>query len=191
MPEYRRLFRPGGTYFFTLVTVDRRPFLCDDLARFLLHESIAAARTNHPFHINGIVLMPDHLHMMITLPEDDQDFSHRLAAIKAIFTHDYLAAGGRESLQSASRRRHRHRGVWQRRFWEHLIRDQDDFNNHLDYIHYNPVKHSRAACPHAWAYSSFKRWVSSDGYEPSWQCICDGQCPVPPRFQGLGDLELE
>jgi putative transposase len=139
----------------------------------------------------AIVLLSDHVHCIWTLPENDHDFSTRWSFIKSCFTRRYLAAGGHESAISDSRRCHEERGVWQRRFWEHLIRDQDDLNRHLNYIHYNPVKHAHCACPHAWPHSSFDRWVASGMYEVSWQCACNGHRPPALDFSGLALNDIE
>jgi len=86
----------------------------------------------------------------------------------------------------ASRNKHREAGVWQRRFWEHTIRDERDLQRHMDYIHYNPVKHGLTGCPHAWPHSSFQRWVEAGAYDPLWCCCCDGR---PPRRLDLNDIE--
>jgi putative transposase len=182
MPNYRRAFRPGGTFFFTLVTYRRARFLCVDPARALLRRAMEACRTVAPFEVNAFVLLPDHLHAIWTLPRGDADFSTRWMRIKR------LAAGGWEGTTSDSRRRNRRRGVWQRRFWEHVIRDETDLERHLNYIHYNPIKHGLAQCAHAWPYSSFHRLVRKRMYVPKWCCGCDKR-PVPiPDF---GDLDIE
>jgi len=191
MPFFRRLFRPGGTYFFTLVTENRAPILCDDLARKILHDAIATCAKRYPFSLDAIVLLPDHLHMLLTLPANDPNFSTRISAIKAHFTHHFLASGGPEQPREQSRIRKRRRGVWQRWFWEHLIRSQDDFNRHLDYIHYNPVKHGLASCPHAWPHSTFARFVKNDCYEADWQCSCDGRRCSQMDFEGLDVTRME
>jgi putative transposase len=191
MSDYRRAFQPGGTFFFTLVTQRRVPILCRPLARTILNEAIAKCRTQRPFHLTAIVLLPDHLHAIWTLSDGDADFSTRWAAIKAHFTHEWLARGGYEVHGTESRAKHRNRGVWQRRFWEHAIRDEGDFERHLDYIHYNPVKHGLSACPHAWRHSSFAKWVKQDVYEQSWQCVCHGDEVKPPDFSRLDGLQME
>lgn len=191
MPEYRRAFVPGGTFFFTLVTENRRPLFRDELNRKLLHDAIASARATRPFSLTAIVLLHDHLHLLITLPDGEADFSTRLSSIKATFTRAYLSAGGREAPRSASRVARRNRGVWQRRFWEHAIRDEDDLNHHLDYIHYNPVKHGVASCPHAWPHTSFHRWVEQGGYENEWLCACDSRRPIVPDFSDLASAEMD
>jgi putative transposase len=175
MPDYRRAFVPGGTFFFTLVTYGRARFLCDDMSRTILREAIERTRVSHPFSIEAIVLLPDHLHAIWTLPAGDADFSMRWSLIKNAFTRGWLGQGAAEGCVSRSRQRNRRRGVWQRRFWEHRVRDQDDLLNHLNYIHYNPVKHGLAACPHAWPHSSFARWVESGTYRRDWSCSCGGK----------------
>lgn len=191
MPEYRRADVPGGTYFFTLVTDGRRPFLCDELARRLLHDAIDACRSSRPFDAEAFVLLPDHLHAIWTLPTGDADFSKRWAAIKATFTSAWLKAGATERTVSDSRREHRHRGVWQRRFWEHWIRDDNDLREHLDYVHFNPVKHGLVTCPHRWPYSTFGKWVKRGLYSSDWMCVCGGRPVEPPSFERISELDLE
>jgi putative transposase len=191
MPWYRRYFKPGGTFFFTLVTEGRAPFLCDDSARRILHDAIDLCRQTRPFTLDAIVLLPDHLHAIWTLPDNDADFSTRWAFIKSTFTRHWLAAGGRERPRSASRLRTRRRGVWQRQFWEHCLRDENDLHRHLDYIHYNPVKHALAPCPHAWPWSTFPRFVDRLCYDPAWLCTCDGRHPTPLSFDPLLPHEFD
>ena len=140
--------------------------------------------------LDAIVLLPNHLHLLLTLPPNDADFSTRIAAIKADFTRGYLAAGGAEQPRSTGRVRKRRRGVWQRWFWEHAIRDDTDLHRHLDYIHYNPVKHGVAACPHAWPFSSFERFVRERSYVRDWMCGCGGVVRGPD-FSGLAVGEME
>ncbi len=179
MPNYRRPFAPGGTFFFTLVTQDRRPILTADIARPLLRAALLDTRRERPFVLLAIVLLADHLHLILELPPDDADFATRLAAVKARFTRAFLAAGGGEGTVTASRAAHGGRGVWQPRYYEHLIRDEADLGNHFDYLHYNPVKHGVATCPHAYPYSTFPKWVDRNVYEPNWACACDGIADVP------------
>jgi putative transposase len=114
-----------------------------------------------------------------------------LGYTKKEFTKAWLACGGLEQCVSASRRRHRRRSVLQRKYWEHAIRDRDDFGRHLDYIHYNPVKHGLATCPHAWPYSTFADWVRRGVYAANWQGVCDGQRPQPPCFDDLDETTME
>lgn len=191
MPRYRRATRPGGTFFFTLVTEDRAPILTSDLARPILHRAIDACVERRPFTLDAIVLLPDHLHLMLTLPDNETDYSTRIASIKATFTRAYLQAGGAERPRFPSRIRQRRRGIWQRWFWEHEIHDRNDYNNHLDYICYNPVKHGLVRCPHAWAFSSFTRLVHRRSYDPDWQCRCGQHAPEPPDFSKLPVEQME
>ncbi len=189
MPNYRRWFRPGGTFFFTIVTYDRAPFLCEPLARTILRRSLEQCQTLRPFKINAVVLLPDHFHTVWTLPPGDDDFSTRLGMVKKSFTQEWLNEGGTEGSISSSRMFNRRRGVWQRRFWEHWVRDIDDLQGCADYIHYNPVKHGLVKCPHDWPHSTFKNWVNDKAYAPDWQCVCDGRMPLPPEFERYGEME--
>lgn len=187
MPKYRRSVQPGGTFFFTQVTYRRQPLFRDEKARALLRQAIAGCRQNHPFAIEAFVLLPDHLHTIWTLPEEDADFSTRWRVIKQSFTRAWLSTGGEEIRVTVSGRCYRHHGVWQRGFWEHRIRDQDDLNRHLNYIHYNPVKHNLVSCPHEWPNSTFAAAVARGLYAESWCCACEGRPIVLPD---LGELEL-
>ena len=125
-------------------------------------------RAERPFTIDAMVLLPDHLHAMWTLPEGDTDFSSRWGRIKKSFTQAWVTAGGWEGAISESRGRNRRRGVWQRRFWEHVIRDDEDYARHVDYIHYNPVKHGHCVRAVDWPYSPFQRWVERGVYPVDW-----------------------
>ena len=194
MPEYRRAYLPGGTFFLTLVTYHRIPLFCDPENISRLRSCLAKTRTERPFEITGAVVLPDHIHFLWTLPPDDSNYSQRVSRMKILFTRSLR---GRRSLPenvSASRRKHRESDVWQRRFWEHSIRDQTDLERHLDYIHYNPVKHGLVSCPHLWEYSSFHRWVEKDGYKHDWGCTCGGRQPQVPDFaeiaQKVGESEI-
>ena len=191
MPEYRRAFIPGGTFFFTVVTEGRAPLFGEAHARALLGEAFREVRGRRPFEIDAIVLLPDHLHTVWRLPDNDHDFSARWSMLKRIFTKAWLAKGGREQHVSMSRRRNRRCGVWQRRFWEHTIRDETDYVRHCDYIHYNPVKHGLVACPHAWQYSSFQRLVRAGLYERSWMCTCSGGRVKALDFTDLRSTAIE
>jgi putative transposase len=191
MPDYRRAFQPGGTFFFTVVTEGRAPILCTDTGRTILHDAIAECMRTRPLSLDAIILLPDHLHTQWTLPPGDSDFSTRWAAVKSRFTHDWLASGGAEQSRTGSRVWNRRRGVWQRRFWEHWSREEDDRNRHLDYLHYNAVKHGYVTCPHAWPYSTFGKWVKGGGYDRMWLCRCDGRTAVRPAFSGLDVNAIE
>jgi putative transposase len=182
---------PGGTFFFTLVTYGRARFLCDERARVILRDCLEQCRREHPFAVEAMVLLPDHLHTIWSMPEGDSDFSMRFSVLKRQFTKRWIQSGGWEGSISVSRQRNRRRGVWQRRFWEHVIRDPDDLNRHLNYIHYNPVKHGLASCPHAWPYSSFGRWVMKRAYAEDWCCCCGSRETMPPDCEGLDELAME
>jgi putative transposase len=191
MPNYRRAVQPGGTFFFTVVTADRAPILLGDAARTILHNAMTECGRRWDFRFDAGVVLNDHLHTVWTLPPGDTDFSRRWAWIKRRFSSEYLAVGGSEKSVTADHARQRRRGIWQPRFYEHLIRDQDDFNRHLDYIHYNPVKHGLARCPHAWPWSSFHRWVREKGYEADWGCACGGRKPASVNWDWVDDSAME
>jgi putative transposase len=191
MPNYRRRHVTGGTYFFTLVTENRHRILCTDLARPILRKAVADCARKHPFDLVAMVLLQDHLHAMWTLPKDDCDYPGRWARIKAQFTREWLNCGGQEHERSASRLLQRRRGIWQRKFWEHQIRDSTDYGRHLNYIHYNPVKHGFSQCPHQYEYSTFQKWVRRRVYAPDWGCVCDGKVIEPPSFDGLDLTAME
>jgi putative transposase len=168
MPNYVRNRVAGGTYFFTVVAFHRRHILTTDRARPLLRTAMDGVQRKWPFTTDAIVLLPDHLHAIWTLPDGDSDYSRRWAEVKEAFTRSYLRAGGHEGPTSLSRRKHRERGVWQRRFWEHTVRDEDDFKRCLDYVHWNPVKHGLVERVRDYPWSSFKRYVRLGEYDPDW-----------------------
>ena len=156
----------GGTFFFTLVTYKRRPILCDPANVDLLRDVIGDVKKRHSFEIDAFVLLPDHLHCIWTLPDGDRDFSTRWRLIKSGFSR---RCNGRYKIQpSDSRFKKRESTLWQRRFWEHRIRDEKDMFHHTDYIHYNPVKHGLVASPEAWQFSSFHRHVKEGIYDKGW-----------------------
>lgn len=139
MPDYRRNRVPGGTYFFTANLYDRRSRLFIE-AIDLLREAVRSTRRARPFDIDAWVVLPEHMHCIWTLPEGDADFPGRWRAIKTAFSKSLPAVEPRTGVMV-----HRHeRGIWQRRYWEHTIRDDADYAAHMDYIHFNPVKHGRA-----------------------------------------------
>ncbi|MDX2199588.1 MAG: transposase [Phycisphaerae bacterium] len=187
MPQYRRLDCPGATVFFTVVTAQRRPILTGP-AIDLLRDAVRAVQHAHPFEINAAVILPDHLHMLWTLPPNDDDYSNRWFQIKSRFTREYLKNGGAESTRSASRERRSERGVWQRRFWEHVVRNDDEFGAFCDYIHLNPLKHGLAACPHFWPHSSFHTLVRKGIYAADWLCGCRGERPPLPHHPAIESL---
>lgn len=180
MTEYRRYREEGGTFFFTVVAFGRLPIFSTALARRCLRAAFLETQSRYPFINEAICLLPDHIHCLWTLPEDDSDYSTRWALLKGEFTKAFLAGGGTEGVRSASRRRKGEAAVWQRRYWEHKIRDQKDFNNHFDYIHYNPVHHELVERPEDWPWSTFHKFVREGIYESDW-----GDEP-PPGIDKLG-----
>jgi len=166
--RYRRAKLPGATYFFTVNLAERKSRLLVDYVG-LLKDSIRYVKSNHPFEIDAMVIMPDHLHAIWTLPEGDNDFSTRWGLIKAGFSRR-ISKGERLSL---SRQSKGERGIWQRRFWEHLIRDDDDFERHVDYIQYNPVKHGFVNRPVDWPFSSIHRYIKDQVIDENWACAKD------------------
>jgi putative transposase len=153
MVLYRRNLVPGGTYFFTVALADRRTdWLVSNI--ILLRQSFRLARHKRPFEIDGIVVLPDHMHCVWTLPVGDVDYSHRWRLIKGSFSRALMKANS-----PIKRNAKGEYNIWQRRFWEHTVRDEQDLQAHVDYIHYNPVKHGLVTRVGDWPYSSFHRFV--------------------------------
>ena len=210
MSQYLRFFQPGGTFFFTVVTHGRWPLFRHSNAIRFLGDVMRGVQEDSPFEMTAFVILPDHLHCMWTLPMGDFDFSSRWSRIKRKFTQAWLrhVGAGKELVGtaqstnptkvgmahptlSASRVKHREKDVWQRRFWEHTIRDETDFRRHLDYIHFNPVKHGLVDCPHAWEHSSFLRWVKERFYAKDWQCVCRNRDANRPDFDKIAATAME
>ncbi|MCB1056720.1 MAG: transposase [Acidobacteria bacterium] len=168
MPNYRRARIPGGSFFFTVVTHDRRPFFEDAEVRGWLKEALRDVRKVAPFQLDAICLLPDHLHCIWTLPTGDEDFSRRWQRIKASVSKRAKRSGLVPARARTSRQRRREVDFWQRRFWEHCLKDEGDFRRHLDYIHYNPVKHGLVGRPIDWPWSSFRRYVRLGFYTQAW-----------------------
>ncbi|MEQ1530420.1 MAG: transposase [Methylococcales bacterium] len=164
MTDYRRAYVPGATWFFTVNLAERNGnrLLLDHINA--LGVAFRYAQQRHPFQMEAVVILPEHLHAIWTLPEGHSDFSVRWNLLKGHFSRS-IAGGER---RSASRIKRRERGIWQRRFWEHVVRDQQDFNNHVDYIHWNPVKHGHVERACDWPYSSFHRYVKQGIYSNDW-----------------------
>jgi putative transposase len=175
MSRYIRAQTPGGTYFFTVTLLDRRSRWLVDHAS-LLRECLAATKAKHPFKIDAIVVLPDHLHAIWTFPEEDADFSLRWRLVKRRFTRALLTRGVLDPATSAPRRGCE-RSLWQRRFWEHQNRDDDDFARHVEYIHFNPVKHGLVARARDWPYSSFHRLVREGVVAADWGLAVDAPGP--------------
>jgi putative transposase len=168
MSQYHRARTEGGSYFFTIVTYRRRPLLIHPQSRKLLREIVEQVRQEYPFIIDAWVLLPDHMHCVWTLPSDDSDYSKRWGLIKAGFSKQVGELFKREEWMNKSKLKHRESTIWQRRFWEHQIRDQEDFNRHVDYVYWNPVKHGYVAHVADWHYSTFHRDVKAGIYAESW-----------------------
>jgi putative transposase len=170
MTEYRRACIPGATWFFTVNLAERhgKPLLVDHID--LLRRVFRDVKDRHPFAIEAMVVLPEHLHCIWALPAGDSDYKTRWALIKVGFSRQ-LPAGER---RSASRVQRGERGIWQRHFWEHAIRDDRDFDRHVDYIHWNPVKHGCVKRPSDWPHSSFHAYVRRGLYADDWACDPDG-----------------
>jgi len=164
MPDYRRAWHPGGTYFFTVNLLQRQGNNLLIQYVGLLREVVRSVRQRHPFIIHGWVVLPDHMHCVIELPPDDADFATRWRLIKMEFSKA-LPKTERRSKVRLSRGE---RGIWQRRYWEHLIRDDADFHAHMDYVHINPLKHSLVRRVGDWPHSTFHRLVEQGVYPPDW-----------------------
>jgi putative transposase len=161
--DYRRNFIPGGSFFFTVNLADRRLRLLVEYVD-ALREAFREVRQRHSFTTDAIVVLPDHLHAVWTLPEGDADFATRWRQIKSGFSR---ALPPVEPI-SPSRAAKGERGIWQRRYWEHTIRDENDFMRHIDYVHINPLKHGHVARVVDWPYSSFHRFVGLGIYPEDW-----------------------
>jgi putative transposase len=168
MPDYRRWYVPGGTFFFTVVTCERRPILVDEFSRMALRNAIEKVRRELAFQITAIVLLPDHVHAIWTLPPNDSNYPLRWKRIKELFSRAYLEAGGVEVPVNASREHKGERGIWQRRYWEHTIEDEDDLKGCVDYVHWNPKKHRYVTNICDWRWSSFHRFVQAGEYTLQW-----------------------
>ena len=166
MPQYRRAKTKGAAYFFTVNCLQRGQagILTDNID--LLRNSFRKVKLDHPFTVDAIVILPDHLHCIWTMPENDADFSKRWSLIKGNFSRT-LPMEKSEAI-SKSRKLRSERGIWQRRFWEHQIRDDFDYKNHMDYIHFNPVKHGYCERVGQWPFSSFHKLVRDGVYPPDW-----------------------
>jgi putative transposase len=164
MPNYRRAFIPGGTWFFTVNLLQRRGnnLLVREID--LLRDTVRRVRHRYPFHVDAWVVLPEHMHAIWTLPPGDSDFSTRWRLIKSGFSR---ALPDTES-RSAVRRSAGERGIWQRHFWEHVIRDEVDYERHVDYVHANPLKHGWVRRVADWPYSSFHRYLSQGMYPADW-----------------------
>jgi putative transposase len=156
MRTYIRAYQPGGCYFFTVVTNNRIPHFAEQYHIDRLRLGFRHVMVKRPFAIDAIVVMPDHIHVLWRLPEADHDFSTRWRLIKHFVSRGWQGDDA----------------FWQPRFWEHLIRDEDDWQNHVDYIHYNPVKHGMVTRPEDWAFGSYRK-ARADGWYPDGWGSCE------------------
>lgn len=162
MVYYRRSKVAGGTYFFTVNLRDRRSAILTNKID-LLRESFCETKLRYPFHIDAIVILPDHLHTIWSLPCDDTNYSTRWQLLKSLFTRKLNKQG-----VSLSRNTKGEYNIWQRRFWEHTLRDETDLKRHIDYTHFNPVKHGWVDHVKDWPYSSFHRYVENGWLDADW-----------------------
>ena len=165
MANYRRDKTPGGWYFLTLVTYQRKPIFADSNSVLLFKKVLMQIKENDPFNIIAIVILPEHIHMIIQLPDEDSHYSRKIAKIKREFGKEFLEINPHEVHLTESNLNRKERGIWQRRFWEHKIRNQDDLKKHIDYIHINPVKHGDVQKIADWKWSSFLKFVRNGYYQ--------------------------
>jgi putative transposase len=173
MPNYRRVFVPGGCWFFTVNLLERKRTLLVDRIDDL-RDAVRKTRERHLFSIDAMVVLPDHIHAVWTLPPGDADFSVRWRWIK----HRFAQAMPADERRSTVRLARGERGIWQRRFWEHLIRDEADYARHVEYCYINPVKHGLVARVADWPYSSFHRDVDAGIFPADWA----GDADAPGEF---------
>ena len=168
MMEYRRYKLAGGIYFFTINLLNRKSSLLTEHAD-LLRQAFRDVKERHPFEIPAIVVLPEHIHLIMQLPEGDDDFPKRIMLIKQYFSRHMPKT---DSIK-ASRQNKGERGIWQRRYWEHCIRDEQDYQHHIDYIHINPVKHGLVNRASDWQYSSIHQYIKRDIYPENWAADID------------------
>ena len=167
MMRYKRLFLDGHDYFITVVTHDRNPILIDNIE--LLRESFRHAKTKFDFDIDAIVILPDHFHMIIRL-DIPEEYPKIIGVIKSYFSKNCDHKFYSHLMQTQSRTKQNYKPVWQKRFYEHTIRDEKEYKTRLDYIHFNPVKHHHVSTANKWEYSSFKKFIKKGVYAEDW---CD------------------
>lgn len=165
MPDYKRIFLDGYSYFITVVTHQRNPILIENIE--LLRESFRDSKKRYDYKIDGIVVLPEHFHIIIT-PASSQEYPYIIKAIKQYFSKHCDESYYAHLYQSQSRRDKGYKPIWQKRFFEHTIRDEKDFSLRLDYIHFNPVKHHLVTRTKDWEYSLFSRFVNDGYYDEDW-----------------------
>ena len=168
MPDYRRVKIQGGTYFFTLVTNHRYPIFTNINVTNLFLDAQQHIRNFRPFNLVAFCILPDHIHLLWEMPTNDADYSLRIGEIKKRFSRKYIHKHGNAVVKNPTQIKRGESGIWQRRFWEHYIRDEQDLARHIDYIHYNPVKHGLVNQVKYWAGSSFLDFVNKAYYDENW-----------------------
>ncbi len=170
MPNFRRYYIPNSLVFITCVTYERLPLLKGQPALGIFWQTLRNVQEIHPFHLLAYVILPDHFHWIMQLPEDQPNFSTVMQSIKWNFTFNYK--------KTCTNPPAKH--LWQKRFWDHIIRDEKDLERHIDYIHWNPVKHQHVDFPEAWEESSFTHWTRQGYYPANW-----GNAIEPKEIQGF------
>ncbi|MDZ7803396.1 REP-associated tyrosine transposase [Thiohalophilus sp.] len=153
MSDYQRVYVRGGIYFFTVVTANRCPIFNSSSSVDILRNGFRYVKERRPFEMDAIVILPEHLHCIWRMPEDDADFSNRWKMLKGYVTRHLSWVSG---------------NIWQPRFWEHLIRDEEDWRRHIDYIHYNPIRHGLVNDPVVWPFSSYQKYLEIGYYSSGW-----------------------
>ena len=163
--RYRRLFIEGHSYFFTIVTYQRNPILVDNIE--LLRNAFKYAKSKFQFSIDAIVILPDHFHTIMSF-DNVEEYPKALGLIKKEFSKQCNPKYYQHLIQSHSREQQNYKPIWQKRFYEHTIRDEKDYKLRLDYIHYNPIKHHLVDKTKDWDYSSFDKFVKNGVYDKNW-----------------------
>ena len=164
--QYRRAKTKGGCYFFTVNLANRNQHLLTEHID-ILRSNINRVKNNHPFKVDAMVILPEHLHAVITLPDDDSDYAKRWMLIKSGFSRQMP----KKEIINQSKKNKRERGIWQRRYWEHQIRDDKDYENHVNYVHYvhyNPVKHGYVNQASEWSYSTIHQYIKNGILSQNW-----------------------
>jgi len=169
MPEYRRIFIEGGTYAFTVVTYKRQPLFIDSATRELIFTAIQKTQYLYPFEQIAYCILPDHIHCIWTLPEGDFNYPIRWKFLKSKFSKLYQGVYGPYPPSNRSRINRGEVAIWQRRFWEHTIKDDEDLYNHINYIHFNPIKHGYIDDPQDWEWSSYRKYELEGYYTDPWK----------------------
>jgi putative transposase len=170
MPNYRRLYLPGQPVFITAVTYKRRRIFNNPQTILVLLETMDAVKLLRPYEMLAYVIIPDHIHLLIKTPEESPNFSPIISSIKRNFIRNY-----RRSIDGIDQS-----PIWQARFWDHVIKDDNDFEKHLDYIHWNPVKHGYVNDPVQWKWSTFSNWFEDGFYDEAW-----GTDEMPKNIQKM------